>query len=624
MIGRSIRQRLILLTVSILVLALAGSLFIANRAFEITLRESTYRQLADNASYLKAILEEDGFVIKASRFDAYAQATQLRITIIGVDGTVWYDSDFDEATLDNHLYRQEVQEALRIGLASSERRSATQRLPVLYHAVRIDEDPQIAALRLSTALAQLRGYQSTYRELSIGNILILVFFVGGATAISITMLTRPLKRIKDAAHRYAQGDLDARIHVDGPRELHELATTMQEMAERLRSTIREVESGRRQVQTILESMTEGILLVDTNLVIKVSNSAARSLLFASEGAKEQVIEGERLTQVISSNQIVEACRLTISEGKLHELTTAHHGHLFGETATILGRGKARTLRIMVFPVRTDGKVEGVVLTVNDITELRRLEQVRKDFVANVSHELKTPITAIAGFAHTLTEGAKEDPEDLEHFLAIITRQARNMQRIVEDLLLLSSLEQQQATPVKTWTSVGILVEETVESCRFRAEQRHTKLLANVENPEQLELLANGNLIVQALGNLVVNAITYSEERSTVLIEANVGDEVVTFSVSDSGQGIPKEAQERIFERFYRVDAARSRSEGGAGLGLSIVKHIVQVHGGIVSVESELGAGSTFTITLPRSGKEMRALRLQSESLYKPRQGTKLT
>ena len=150
------------------------------------------------------------------------------------------------------------------------------------------------------------------------------------------------------------------------------------------------------------------------------------------------------------------------------------------------------------------------------------------------------------------------------------------------------------------------------------------MLANVENPEQLELLANGNLIVQALGNLVVNAITYSEERSTVLIEANVGDEVVTFSVSDSGQGIPKEAQERIFERFYRVDAARSRSEGGTGLGLSIVKHIVQVHGGIVSVESELGAGSTFTITLPRSGKEMRALRLQSESLYKPRQGTKLT
>jgi two-component system phosphate regulon sensor histidine kinase PhoR len=616
MIGRSIRQRLIFLTILVLALALLGSLLIANRAFNLTLRESTYRQLADNAAYLKSILEEDGFTIEPARFDPYAHATNLRITIIGFDGTVLYDSDFDESALDNHLYRQEVQDALREGFATSERRSATQRLPVLYHAVRIDEEPQIAVLRLSTALAQLRGYQEIYRELSIGNIAILILLVAIATALSITMITRPLKRIKAAAARYAEGRLETRIRVDGPSELTELAHIMQEMATRLRSNIREVESGRREVQTILESMKEGILLVDRDLVIKVANSSARDLLFTQASSPEREIEGSLLPKILSSSEIINSCRHTLADGKMHELTIAHHEHLFGETAAILAKGKARTLRVMTVPVRSDGDlIEGVVITVNDITELRRLEQMRKDFVANVSHELKTPITAIAGFAHALQEGAKENPGELEHFLAIITRQARNMQRIVEDLLLLSSLEQQQASPVKSWIAVEQLLAETVESCRFRAEERHTTILTGIEDPAHLDVFVNGSLMVQALGNLVVNAITYSDEHSSVRLEAKVEEQYVTFTVSDTGQGIPKEALQRIFERFYRVDAARSRNQGGTGLGLSIVKHIVQVHGGTVTVESELGKGSTFTITLPRSTREMGALKTRSDALF---------
>jgi hypothetical protein len=203
---------------------------------------------------------------------------------------------------------------------------------------------------------------------------------------------------------------------------------------------------------------------------------------------------------------------------------------------------------MTVPVRSDGDlIEGVVITVNDITELRRLEQMRKDFVANVSHELRTPITAIAGFAHALQEGAKENPGELEHFLAIITRQARNMQRIVEDLLLLSSLEQQQASPVKSWIAVEQLLAETVESCRFRAEERHTTILTGIEDPAHLDVFVNGSLMVQALGNLVVNAITYSDEHSSVRLEAKVEEQYVTFTVSDTGQGIPKEALQRIFE-----------------------------------------------------------------------------
>lgn len=615
MIGSNIRQRLIILTLLVLILALAGSLLIANRAFNITLRQNTYAQLANNASYLKSVLERDGYQIEPERFDAYAAATGLRITVIGKTGTVLYDSDFEAAALDNHLYRQEVQEALANGLATSERRSATQRLPVLYHAIRIDDEPKIAALRLSTALNQLTGYQRTYQRLFFGGTVLLVILVSIATALSITMLTRPLNRIKEAAARYAEGDLDARIVIESPREMAELASTMQEMAHRLQRTIREVESGRHQVQTILEHMNEGILLIDRSLVIKVANQAAVKLLFDHLPERDRTIEGSRMIQLISSTEIMGACEKTLADGKHREVTIARHGHLFGETALVVGRSSARMLKLLAVPVRSGTEIEAIVLTVNDITELRRLEQMRKDFVANVSHELKTPITAIAGFAHALNEGAKENPEDLEHFLAIITRQAHNMQRIVEDLLLLSSLEQQQALPTKTWNSVEQLVEDTVEACRFRATERRSVIRSSVDNPAQLELLANHMLVVQALSNLVVNALTYSEEGSTVRLLVTVEERQAVFSVIDSGPGIPKDAQERIFERFYRVDAARSRREGGTGLGLSIVKHIVQVHGGTVRVESELGKGSTFRITLPRSGTELGSLQARSDALY---------
>jgi len=615
MIGNTIRQRLIILTLLVLLLALAGSLFIADRSFSVTLRQSTYTQLANNATYLKQELERDGYVIDPDRFDSYARATALRITIIGKNGVVLYDSDHEEATMDNHLYRQEVQEALDAGSATSERRSATQRLPVLYHAIRVDDVPEIAVLRLSTTLNQLQSYQQTYQRLFFGGIAVLIVLVSIATAFSITMLTRPLAKIKEGASRYAEGDLMARITIDSPKEMAELAATMQEMALRLRSTIGEVESGRQQVQTILEHMNEGILLADRSLVIKVANQAAVTFLFGHLPEGSPAIEGSALVRLISSTEITGACEKTLADGKPREVTIAHHGHLFGETAQVVGREHARTLKLLAVPVRSGSDIDGIVLTVNDITELRRLEQMRKDFVANVSHELKTPITAIAGFAQTLHDGAKEQPQELERFLSIILRQATNMQRIVEDLLLLSSLEQQQTAPAKTWNQVEQLLDETVESCRFRAEQKRSTIAAAIENPNQLELLANGPLIVQALSNLVVNAITYSDEGSTVHLKTTVDERTVHFHVIDTGQGIPKESQQRIFERFYRVDAARSRSRGGTGLGLSIVKHIVQVHGGTVKVASELGKGTTFTISLPRSGSEMNSLQGKSEALF---------
>jgi two-component system phosphate regulon sensor histidine kinase PhoR len=623
MIGKSIRRQLIVLTSSVLLLALLGSLFIALRSFNTTLRKTTYAMLSDNGDYLKDLLvqeiprlEGEGLIPPAMKkeFDRFSTTTHLRITVIDPTGIVLYDSDYSEEQLDNHLWRQEVQKALTEGEGISERRSDTQGLPVLYHAQRVDELSEIAILRVSTTLNQLAGYQQTYRGLFINGLVVLVLLVGIITTISIATITRPLKKIRATAEHYAAGDLDARMKVERPIELAELATTMETMAARLQQTLLEIHEGRTRLETLLESMTEGIVLVDGKLVVRIANKAAKRLLFT--GMEQRTIEGTMLTHAIGSSEIIEACTTTLEEGTPKEVTIAHFGHLFGETARMAGQNLARVLRISTVPMLLGGNITSVVITINDITDLQRLEQVRKDFVANVSHELKTPITAIVGFSGLLADSTHEDAKETAHFISIIDRQAKNMQRIVEDLLLLSSLEQQHAKPTCTWTTVDQIIGETLDYCRYKAQQRHTSIETGISNPESLEIWANGMLLVQALANLVTNAITYSDEGSTVLVEATVEEPSVTFRVRDTGCGIPNEAQQRIFERFYRVDTARSRSQGGTGLGLSIVKHIVGVHDGTVTVESKPGKGSTFTITLPRSSQGMEKLKLRSESLYR--------
>ena len=614
MIGHTIRQRLMLLTLIVLFLTLFGGMFIAMKAFSATLRENVRTQLAKNASYLKILLNKQQIPDSAD-LDAYAQATSLRITLVNQDGWVLYDSDFDFSAMDNHYWRTEIYEAMQKGSAFSERKSATQSALVVYHAIRIDGHPDIAVLRVSMPLSQLTGYQRIYEQLLFSGLAILVVLVVGITAISINMITKPLQKIKETAKRYADGDLEARMSIQSPRELADLAATMSEMSIQLKNKIAEIESARLQAETILQSITEGILLVDRNLVVLSANQAAKKLLWNNRNEEEFPIEGVRLVQLISSASILEACQQTFEDGKVHEVVTAHYDHLFGETAELMGRSLTKTLRLITTPVLADSIASQVVITITDTTETKRLEQIRKDFVANVSHELKTPITAIAGSAHALIEGAKDDPQENDRFLSIINRQAQHMQNIVEDLLLLSSLEQQNTSLTRLWVSPRQIIDETMQMCRYRAQEKGSIIETSLSNLQDLPIFVNGMLIVQALSNLIVNAIAYSDAGSTIHLDAEVDEEQVVFKVKDVGCGIPKEAQQRIFERFYRVDAARSRGQGGTGLGLSIVKHIAQVHQGTITVESEVGIGSTFTLTIPRKGSDLQSMKKRSDSLY---------
>ncbi|NLK05523.1 MAG: PAS domain S-box protein [Spirochaetales bacterium] len=605
---RSIRSRLNLATLLILLLSLLGSMWIANRSFATTLRESTYTELANHTTYLSSLLSEDPQMWKESIFSNYAKTTGARITLIDSEGVVRFDSDYPIESLNNHLYREEVQHALISGRGTSERPSSTENLPVLYQALRLEGHPELSVLRLSKTLVQLEEYHRRYQKLFFSGLTLLLLLCLLITALSVTMLTKGMRQLKALADSYARGDLKAHARIEGPQELADLSITMQEMAQTVQSKIEEVEAGKNQLEAILNSLSEAILLLDSNFVVKVANKEAERL-FSTEK-----LLNRRLSQIVSSSQLLSLCSSSLQDDQIHELTISQYGHLFGETAQVVGRSRTRTLHIIGLSIRsTANQRVGVVLSINDMTELKHLEQIRKDFVANVSHELKTPITSIAGFAEALA--GSQEKADIIHFSQIINRQATNMQHIVEDLLLLSSLEQQQAKPTMSWVPAQQIIAETEAQCSYRFQQKGSSLITHLSNPEELELFVNGMLIVQALTNLLINALTYSESGSVVHLNIDVGQREVVMQVRDTGIGIPLEDQERIFERFYRVDAARSRRQGGTGLGLSIVKHIAAVHSGTVSVQSELGKGSTFTLTLPRASKELASMQDRSSALY---------
>ncbi|MDD3058541.1 MAG: ATP-binding protein [Sphaerochaeta sp.] len=605
---RSIRSRLTLATLLILLLSLLGSMWIANRSFSTTLRESTYAELANHSAYLSTLLHENSQAWTEPVFSSYAQATGTRITLINAEGVVRYDSDYPIADLNNHLYREEIQSALLSGRGISERPSTTEQLPVLYYALRLEGHPELSVLRLSKTLVQLDAYHQRYQRLFFSGLALLLALCLLITALSVTMLTKGMRQLKGLADKYAQGDLKAHARIDGPQELTDLSTTMQEMAQTVRSKMEEVEAGKNQLEAILDSLSEAIILLDSNLMVKVTNKEAARLFSTDK------LTGRRLSQIVSSSQLLSLCSECLQDDQIHELSISQHGHLFGETAQVVGRSKTRSLHITGLSIHASANQRvGVVLSINDMTELKRLEQIRKDFVANVSHELKTPITSIAGFAEALA--GSQEKADIIHFSQIINRQAINMQHIVEDLLLLSSLEQQQAKPSMSWVPASQIIAETEAQCSYRFQQKGSNLIVHLSNPEELELFVNGMLVVQALTNLLINALTYSESGSVVQLDIEVGQKEVVMRVRDTGIGIPLEDQSRIFERFYRVDTARSRRQGGTGLGLSIVKHIAAVHNGSVSVQSELGKGSTFTLTLPRASKELSSMQERSTALY---------
>jgi len=534
------------------------------------------QQIADNL--------QTGSFAAIDRFCKQAAASgPTRVTVILPDGRVIADSDEIPAQMKNHADRPEFQEAIRNVSGSALRFSETLGKRMMYQAVPVTRDDQLlAVIRTAVAVTAIdEALAGFYRRL-LGAVLLVALFAAVVSLAISKKITRPIEQMTSVARRFSAGELDLRVVIPKAAELAELAVALNRMAQQLNARIETIQKERTRMHTILSSMVEGVLAVDPEGHIISINKAAADLLSIDR-------------DIIGSN-IEEAAR----NPQLHQYV---RDVLARDTSGLIDaftlKDGSRCLQLYG-AVLTDpqGTKTGAVLVLHDITRTRQLEEVRRDFVANVSHELKTPVTSIKGFVETLLDGAVHEPQQVQRFLTIISRHADRLNAIIDDLLSLSRLEEDTEKRRLSFDLAPVrpALNGALELARLRADDKHITLRLHCD-PE-LAARINAPLVEQAVLNLVDNAVKYSPDNSIVETSAEQSAGELRIRVTDHGSGIPPEHLGRIFERFYVVDKGRSRKLGGTGLGLSIVKHIAQVHGGRVDVTSTLGQGSTFEIRLP--------------------------
>ena len=518
---------------------------------------------------------------------ALGKQSGTRLTIILPDGRVVGDSEEAPVKMDNHARRPEIRVALEGRSGAATRYSTTLQQEMMYVALPVRSNGQIiGCVRTALPIASVDKALETVL-IHVINSGILIALIAALISLWVSRrISRPLVEMKRGAERFAGGELDRRLPVYKGEEMGGLAEAMNQMAAQLNDRLQTVVSQRNEQEAVLASMIEGVLAVDHQEGILRINRAAATLL----GTNPELAVGRSLQEVVRKPEL----QRFITES-LQSRTSIE------ADMTLLYQGEDRFLQTHGTPLRgSDGQTIGALIVIHDVTRLRRLENLRRDFVANVSHELRTPITAIKGAVETLLAGANENPEDSQRFLEIANRQSDRLNSIIEDLLSLSRLERDAESDEVGRTHERLLpiLESALQSCSSIAKSREVDV--NLFCSEEIVANVNSALLEQAVINLVDNAIKYSESRNFVTVESWQEGEQVMIKVQDRGQGISKEHLPRLFERFYRVDAARSRALGGTGLGLAIVKHIVQAHDGEVTVHSTPGEGSVFTISLPVS------------------------
>lgn len=509
----------------------------------------------------------------------------IRLTIVLPDGRVVADSETDPRGMENHGRRPEIRQALQGENGMAQRFSHTLGLSMMYLAHPLGNSPVQGVLRVSIALTAIdRSLHTLQWRLVWGGLVIM----GLAALICLVItrrISRPIETMRRGAARFATGDLSHRLDVPYTVELAGLAKAMNQMAQELELRMAAIVQQRNESEAVLSSMAEGVVALDPDERILHLNAAAVRLLKGEAGP----LQGRSIQEVVRSRDLHEMVRTTLTRG----ITTQRDVALY--------RKEAHVLNVHCTPLLdAEGRRMGALLVVNDVTQLRRLETMRSDFAANVSHEIKTPLTAIQGFVETLAQGMVTDPQEARRFLQIIDKHARRLTAIVDDLMHLARLEHGDTDrPVQLASaSMRDLLQAAVQVCRPIAEQKDIAI--DLVCPETLSARLDRDLMEQAAVNLLDNAIKYSPNASRIRVAAaRVAGRETRIDFQDEGIGIAKKHLPRLFERFYRVDANRSRSLGGTGLGLAIVKHIVQVHGGRVTVESMEGQGTTFSIFLPQ-------------------------
>jgi two-component system phosphate regulon sensor histidine kinase PhoR len=519
---------------------------------------------------------------------ALGAASKTRFTVVLPSGKVVGDSNADPRGMANHIDRPEIGRALAGEATWAVRFSDTEKTRIMYIAVPAKIGGRIAgAIRASVPLNVVDESLRGMRVKVLAGLAAVVLIAGAVSYGIARRIGRPLRDLREGVERFEREGLGYRIPVSRFEEVGSIASLMNELAERLDERIHVEGRQLSEQEAVFSSMVEGIVVVDpAERVMRINRSAARFL-----GVEQEAALGKSIQEVVRSPHLQQFVARSLAASEPIE----------GDIVLRAGQGELYLQAHGVSLFDDEDAKTGSVIVLNDVTRLQRLEGVRRDFVANVSHELRTPITSIKGFVETLRDGALHHPAEAEKFLEIVAKQADRMNSIIEDLLLLSRVEQdtREAKVALEWTALKGVILEAVQVCEPKARAKDIRI--SVDCPDGLGARINAALLEQAIINLIDNAIKYSESGRPIRIGVETLDGDVTIGVRDQGAGIEPEHLPRIFERFYRVDKARSRKLGGTGLGLAIVKHIVQAHGGTIAVESAPGAGTTFSIKLPKSG-----------------------
>jgi two-component system phosphate regulon sensor histidine kinase PhoR len=511
--------------------------------------------------------------------DRLGQLVAARVTFIGADGRVVGDSSepLDAlATMENHLQRPEVIAARERGIGRAQRYSATLRIDMLYVAAPVAH-PAIAYVRMALPLTDVRDELRPILTATLAALSLALVGAGAIAWVFSARIGRRVRRVAQLAERYQKGDLTPPLLGFGDDELGTVARALNDSVQEVGRRLAEQARDRARMEALLAGMVEGVIVVDPQGRLQLVNAAARQML--------------RLDAITIGRPYVETIRLPA----IAELVAAV---LFGRAANPVQlsppRDPSRTIMATAAPAAGTA-AHGVVLVLHDITELRRVDQIRRDFVANVSHELRTPLTAIRGYVEALSED-DTSADDRGRFLEIIGRHTQRMERLVKDLLRLARLDAGQETLDVIQCDTSNLTDTVLADVAQAAEERKQRVEATI-GPGAETVRVDPAKLHDALRNLVANAITYSPEGSDITIDVTSDAGRLTIAVSDQGPGIPEEDLTRVFERFYRVDKSRARDPGGTGLGLAIVKHLVELHGGNVRVENRLEGGARFVITL---------------------------
>lgn len=579
------RKMYFIFTLIVLISVLSTS-FLALNVIETNYINAIHEKLSNEAALIDDLLivMGDDSLIKTQLLNQTALKIKARLTLIDYKGIVLYDSDEDQKKMENHADREEVLKAFTGTIGISQRYSKTTRHEMYYLAYPSKNKGQTAVIRLAVPLKEINNFRQqvlTNIMVSSGIGMLITILIGYRLLESIF---RPIKVLKMTAKKIAEGEYAEKVHIDFGDEMGELAKAFNLMTEELNERILEVNEQNSKMNAILSNMLSVVIAVDREKKIMFMNKEAEELFEVSEiDAK-----GKHILEVYRNSSMMDQIKdlFITNQPSRAELEIRNEDYkIFNVYAN------------PIYDFNSSKHSMGVVMIFQDITEVRKLENMRKDFVANVSHELKTPLTSIKGFVETLKNGAVDNPAVRDRFLDIIEMESMRLSQLINDLLVLSDIEKRFEGGEKDLIQMNHIIDETVLMLMESARKKNIALITNLEDAMP-QLYGNPHWIKQMLINLIDNSIKYTPNDGIVKVTSYIDFGHICIKVEDNGIGIDKEHISRLFERFYRVDKARSRNVGGTGLGLAIVKHIVIAFKGEIKVTSELGKGTQFLVKIP--------------------------